>query len=243
MLPYSLDLLSDCLPGIDVPTDPFDPKGEWECNYAVWNPARAKDAKSELLGSLLIRRRRPAGGNIRLQLTQVIKMNGLNGSGITKASVTCAADDLSTPIRWKIDSEVVDPKGKQVALTATSISGEASRGSITLHGEKDARIKASEKLSSNWSLLDAVQRLSFDSKALEFDMLEELELLKPEQRLSPGPTAEVELGARMTKLHSFEHIGRGILPVTYWLDDEHRLLIAVGGRRAFLLDSKAGGPE
>lgn len=243
MLPYSLDLLSDCLPGIYVPTEPFDPNSEWECNYAMWNPARSKSTKSELLGSLRVRRRLTADGEIRLQVTQIIKMAGLNGSGITKASVTCMADDLSTPIRWQIDSEVVDPKGKQVALTATSISGEASKGSIILHGEKDARIKASEKLSSNWSLLDAVQRLPFDSKELRFDMLEELELLKPEQRLFPGPSAEVELGGRMMKLHSFEQVGRGILPVTYWLDDEHRLIIAVGGRRAFLLDSKAGGPE
>ncbi len=224
MLPYSLDLLSDCLPGVHVPTEPFDPNGEWESNYVMWNPARSQSTKSELAGSLRIRRRLTPDGEIRLQVTQIIKMAGTNGSGKTRAGVTCAADDLSTPLRWKIDSEILDPNGKQVKLTAVSISGEEA-------------IHASRRLSSNWSLFDAVQRLPFDAKELRFDMLEELELSRPEQRLFPGETAEVELGGRMTKLHSFEHIGRGILPTTYWLDDRHRLLIAVGGRRAFLLDS------
>lgn len=228
MLPYSLVALTDCLPGIHVPTEPFDPNGEWDLRYAMWNPSRGKSFKSEPSGSLRIRRRLTPDGHIRLQVTQVIKMQTTNGSGITKAGVTCKADDLATPIRWKVDSEILDLKGKQVPLTAVSISG-----------EEDA--KTSRKLTSNWSLFDAVQRLPFDSRELRFDMLEEMELLRPDQILWPGETAEVKIGGRKIRLYSFEHIGRGILPFTYWLNDNHRLIIAVGGRRAFLLDSKAGG--
>ena len=229
MLPYSLDLLSDCLKGIQVPGEPFDANGEWVSNYTMWNPARGKSAKSELLGSLRIHRKLTLDGNIRLQLTQITKMAGTNGSGKSKAGVTCKANDLCTPVQWKLDSEILDPQGKQVPLTAVSTSGKANK------------MKVTGRLSSNWSLFDAVQRLPFDSKTLEFTMIEELELLRPEQRLAPGATAEVELGGRMVKLHSFEQIGRGILPITYWLDDNHRLIIAVGGRRAFLYDSDKGG--
>ena len=231
MLPYSLDLLSDCLKDIQVPGEPFDVNGEWERNYTMWNPARGKSAKSERLGSLRIHRKLTPDRNIRLQLTQITKMAGANGSGQSKAGVTCKADDLCTPIQWKIDSEVLDPQGKQVPLTAIGVSNRADR------------MKVTGRLSSNWSLFDAVQRLPFDSKTIEFTVLEELELLRPEQRLSPGATAEVELGGRMVKLHSFEQIGRGILPITYWLDDSHRLIIATGGRRAFLFDSETGGTK
>jgi len=231
MLPYSLDLLSDCLAGIHVPTEPFDPNGEWTHNYSMWNPARSKTTRSELLGSLRIHRRLTPDGNIRLQLTQITKMAKENGSGRTKAGVTCKADDLATPIQWKVDFVIIDLQGKQVPLTAVGTPGKADK------------LKVSGRLSSNWSLLDAVQRLPFDSRPIEFTMLEELELLRPEQRLSPGTTAEVEIGGRLMKLHSFEQIGRGILPITYWLDDSHRLIIAVGGRRAFLYDSGEGGKE
>lgn len=231
MLPYSLDLLSDCLAGIHVPTEPFDPNGDWVSNYTMWNPARAKSAASERLGSLRIHRKLTPDGNIRLQLTQITNMARENGSGKSKAGVTCKADDLCAPIQWKIDSEILDPQGKQVDLTAVSVSGRADR------------MKVSGRLSSNWSLFDAVQRLPFDSKTIEFTMIEELELLRPEQRLSPAATADVEVGGRLMKLHSFEQTGRGILPITYWLDDQHRLIVAVGGRRAYLLDSVGGGKE
>ena len=226
MLPYSLRHLSDALPGIEVSAKPFDPEGEWEHNYAIWNPSRGKGFKSAVAGSFRIRKRLTTDGDTRLQVTQVIKMQGVNGTGNTKASITCAADDLAAPIRWKIDSEVVDPNGKQVKLTAVSGSGEK---------------KVSGRLSSSWSLFDAVQRLPFDAKELRFDMLEELELLRPDQILWPGETAEIEVGRRKVRLHSFEQIGTGILPMTYWLDDEHRLIIAVNERRAFILGAKAGG--
>ena len=230
MLPYSLELLSDCLAGIHVPTEPFDPNGEWVHDYSIWNSARAVNAKSERLGSLHIHRRLMPNGNIRLQVTEIAGL-AKSGSGVMKAGVSCKADDLTTPIQWKTDSEVLDPQGKQVALTAIGVSNSADK------------MKVSGLLSSNWSLFDAVQRLPFDSKTIEFTLLEELELVKPDQKLSTGATAEVELGGRMVKLHSFEQIGRGILPITYWLDDNHRLIIATGGRRSYLLDSVGGGKK
>lgn len=229
MRPYSLNLLRDALTGVEAPTGPFDPGGEWSHSYVMWNPARAvKNAKSEKAGSLRIRKKLTADGKIRLQVTQIVKMQGTNGLGISKALVTCTADDLSTPIRWSVDSEIMDTKGKQVPLTAISISGEN---------------KETGKLSSNWSLFDAVQRLPFDAGELRFEMLEEMELRKPDQILWPRETAEIELGGRKVKLHSFEQIGTGVLPFTYWLDDEHRLIAVVNQRRAYLLDSKAGGAK
>ena len=231
MLPYSLYLLSDRLKGVPVPAGPFDPNGEWVHDYSIWNSARALNAKSERLGSLKIHRRLLPNGNIRLQVTEIATMGKANGSGVIKAGVTCKGDDLATPTQWKVDSEVLDPAGKQVGLTEISVSGQAAQEKIL------------ERRSSNWSLFDAVQRLPFDSKTIEFTLLEELELPKPEQKLSAGQTAEVELGGRMVKLHSFEQIGRGILPITYWLDDQHRLTIATGGRRSYLFDSAQGGKK
>ncbi len=134
-------------------------------------------------------------------------------------------------MQWKIDFKVVDPQGKQVPRTAASVSGKAEE------------INMSGPFSSNWSLFDAVQRLPFDCRPLEFTLMEELELPKPEQRLSPGAAVEVELGGRVVKLRSFEQIGRGILPITYWLDDNQRLLVATGGRRSYLLEAAGGGKK
>lgn len=228
--PYSLELLRDCLPDIRVPAEPFDPEGEWEHKYAIWNPARSRSTKSALAGSLRIRKRLTDHGDIRLQVTQVIRMQGANGTGNATADITCDPNDLATPTRWKVDSEVLDAKGTQVPLTAISTSGSLP----TL---------LTRKMSCSWSLFDAVQRLPFDAKELRFDMLEEMELLRPDQILRPGEAAQVRIGGRMMKLRSFEQIGTGILPFTYWLDENHRLIVAVSQRRAYLLDAGTGGAK
>jgi hypothetical protein len=44
------------------------------------------------------------------------------------------------------------------------------------------------------------------------------------------------------RLRGFRQIGRGILPTHYWLDDEHRLIAASGGLRAFIWDNGAAAP-
>jgi len=35
-------------------------------------------------------------------------------------------------------------------------------------------------------------------------------------------------------LHHFQHIGRGILPYDYWLNDEHQLSMVITGNRAYI---------
>ena len=74
-------------------------------------------------------------------------------------------------------------------------------------------------------------------------MLEDLELLKPGQRLYYAGSDEFPVGGKQMKLHSFEQLGWGIIPYTYWLDESHRLIVAIGSLRAYVLDSKAGGSE
>ncbi|MBM4049677.1 MAG: hypothetical protein FJ279_31665 [Planctomycetes bacterium] len=64
-------------------------------------------------------------------------------------------------------------------------------------------------------------------------------MLKPNQRLAYRRSLELPLSDQKVKLHCFEHLGEGILPYEYWLDDQRRLLIAVSGMRAFIFDPTA----
>ena len=109
---------------------------------------------------------------------------------------------------------------------------------IRWHRATERTMPAPERLTSNWSLLDALQRLAADdTQPLTFDMLEELDLLKPNQRLVRRHATEVELAGQPVRLEGFEQTGRGILPYAYWRDDQSRLLLAVGGMRACLWDA------
>lgn len=122
------------------------------------------------------------------------------------------------------------------------MAGEAASRSILLRTQTEHKLRAPNAFTGSWSLFDAVQRLPFEVDPIEFDMLDDLELMKPRQRLVAGPSIEVVLNGRKLRLHSFEQIGEGILPYSYWLDDQHRLLIAVGGVRAFIWDPTASTP-
>lgn len=242
-LPHSLDIVQECFPNIKVPEEPFDPRGEWEHKYLSWVALRGNVGKSWAAGGLAIRRKLRTDGIVELEILQVRKQVGNRGSDCASAVIACKDDLLSTPLSWKLDWAASDRKGNPVEYARNQLSGQLSRGSIVQRGEKVRRTKAPADLTSNWSLIDAVQRLPFDTKPISFCMLDDMELVKPNQVLSPGPEVEVELGGRQVRLHSFVQIGDGILPYSYWLDDNHRLLLAIGGLCAYLYDPSVSLPE
>ena len=69
------------------------------------------------------------------------------------------------------------------------------------------------------------------------DLVEDCDLLRPRQRLSYVGPAAVSLAGKDTELFGFCHVGPGTLPTHYWLDGEHRLLLAVRPFRALILQS------
>ncbi|MHB9037682.1 MAG: hypothetical protein ACYC64_13550 [Armatimonadota bacterium] len=245
-LPHSLDILSDCLAKFIPPEGPFDPQGSWDHCYTTWIALRV-DASHEH-GALRIRRAVGASGGVTLSISQRIGPTITNTTGHTAASVTLSSrnaitDRLAAPGRWEIESRILNAKGDVIPYSKTRVTGEVSQGSIVIRTQAERKFKAPKAFTGNWSLFDAVQRLPFDTDPIQFEMLEDMELLKPRQKLMAGPTIEAVLNGRKLRLHSFEHIGEGILPNSYWLDDQHRLLIAVGGVRAFIWDPTARLPE
>ena len=247
VLPFSLDIVSDYLAGLSPPDGPFDPQGEWDHRYVMWIALRGQFGKSHKHGALRIRRLVDASG-ARVSISQTTGPLDMGKTGHTTATVTLSlskglADRLATPGKWEIESRILDAAGKPVEYSQTRVTGEVTQGAIVFRGASDRRLKAPKAFTGSWSLFDAVQRLPFDAPPIRFDMLDDLELMKPRQRLAPGPAIEVTLGGRSLKLHSFEQTGDGILPYSYWLDDQHRLLAAVGGVRTFIWDPSAKLPE
>jgi flagellar biosynthesis GTPase FlhF len=80
--------------------------------------------------------------------------------------------------------------------------------------------------------MEAVQRLPFATpKTGAFDVLEEMELLRPGHKLHFA-------GDRR-----FHHTGPGLLPYEYWLAEDHRLLKRAGTVDAVLLDTPGLSPR
>jgi len=68
-------------------------------------------------------------------------------------------------------------------------------------------------------------------------MLDHFDQVKPGQSISYRTTIDVMLGGRAVRLHGFDHLGEGIVPWVYWVDDQGRLLFAVSGLAGYLLNA------
>ena len=228
-LPHSLEIIREFLDQIHAPEDPFDPNGEWKHSYRIVIALRGAYGSSSHAGALKISRRLSGSELVELDIAQSVTASWYPATSNTTARLTCAADQLATPREWEVRSVHLDADRKPVNYTriSTKDAADGSKGRI------------GKRFTSNWSLFDAVQRLPFDGKPLTFDLLEDLDKPKLGHRLCYSGSMEVTLGGKPVRLHSFSHLGRGILPYTYWLDDNHRLLMAIGGLVAYLHDPEA----
>jgi len=242
-LPRDWHALGGRLANWTPPQGAFDPLSGWSLHYArhalVPEPGGAPNGG--LSGTLSVEQK-PEGDTLRLKVIESVIT--CFSSPTTTAEITCAKDALLTPRRWSLSIrwQTHAPSTATPGELDQDRGGRSEGGDLVLKAAKERRRAAPERWTSYWSLFAAVPRLPFAaSSVLTFDLLEDLELLKPGQRLAYLGPQPVKLGEKALNLHVFEQTGHGVLPWRWWLDDQHRVLLAAGGRRAYLLDAGAKG--
>lgn len=235
--PLTIEFLRDlgALKDFTPPTERFDPNGAWTHAYRLWLVQQWSGG-----GSLRIRREPMGDKGVRLH----VDLDVAESAGYlrrTRAVLDCAGDALCTPKAWKLTSVSLDLDDKPIAGTALSETGVVADGRLEVRfGGRRRTAKVPQPWTSNWSVFDAVQRLpAGKAQPLEFAMLEEMDLLKPTQRLAYRERVQIQLNGRKLRLRAYDQIGRGVLPWLYLVDDSGRLLLAFSGVRAFLYDPKA----
>ena len=226
---HSLGELNDFTP----PAEAFDPNGTWTNTYRLWMVQR-------YMGGSLRLKREPTADGVRFSVDlDVVEQPGYCRR--TRAVLECAADVLATPKSWTLTSQILDLDDQPTTGTHLSETGTVSGGRVEARfGRRRRTQKASGPVTSNWSLLGAVQRLGgAKTQPLRFTMLEEMDLVKPGQRLEFREAKEFELASRKLHLIGYQQIGRGVLPWQYWVDKRGRLLFALSGLRALLYDVEA----
>lgn len=231
------------LAGFVAPNADFDPNGAWKHTYRLWLVAQSgltsRPAGMHYRGFLEIDRRpAPGGQEIMLGVYQSV-LQQAPAVHDTAIELTCAADALAGPRRWKLTHTVRDGRLKPVPGTRVEQTGKIGEGSVEIRYGDVAVTRPREPgpLTSNWSLFDAVQRLPRgEAPPLEFTMLQELDLVKKTQQLAYCGAADHDLNGKTVRLHQYQHVGEGILPYHYYTDEQGRLLVAVGGLRAYVFD-------
>ena len=243
-LPRDWSVLGERLTSWTPPAGAFDPSGAWSLRYARHALIPELDGtpgRGAQSGSLLLEQK-PEPETVRLRVTETVSTG--YSTPTTVADIACAKDALLTPRRWSLTVrwQTSDPGKVNPGELDQERSGRLEGTDLVFKAKKEHRRPAPERWTSFWNLFSAVQRLPFESgSALAFDLFEDLELLKPGHRLAYIGPQSVAVGDITLPLHVFEQTGHGTLPWRWWLDEQHRVLLAAGGRRAYLLDPNGKG--
>jgi hypothetical protein len=242
---WSLALYAEYLRCVRVPDSSFDPAGAWEHRYDVFPVYGALDvtgkAWSERHKGTLRIRREPGSGEEGVRLDVFSEVTFLDLGRLptkhqrTSALITCQDDQLATPTRWELTSAAIGKEdGRPRPLSEVRETGRVERGRVELGpGARNRSFSVGERVTSNWSLFDAVQRLPAEAR-LNFTMLEDLRLVRREQRMVPEVPVEVAFANRTVSLRGFRQTGEGVLPIHYWRDEQGRVLLALGNVRAYI---------
>lgn len=232
---FSLSRLAGVLRAYRRPEGGFDAKGHWQTSYGVYTLAR----RASRVGKMRLTRKADAGGGAAIALDYEKTAPGGFRQKVT-ARMSCRADALATPTAWTFESKVLDPKGKPLKNTSLKKSARVSGKWIEIRdgGRKSSRrIARPAAYTINWAIFDAVQRLGRQAfRPLRFTMIDHFDQVKPDQTLARRKTATVAVGGKPLRLHACEQSGRGIVPWVYWADDAGRLLFAVAGLEAYVLE-------
>ncbi len=217
------------------PAEGFDPEGAWTQTWRIWTCHGYTIKGNRNVGYLRITR--TPGDPIELHVEQrIVNYHGLQH--ITTAEINCAADALARPRSWRIANRFVAPDGTPLDELSLYETGAIEDGLLRVREDgREFTRPAGERVTADWCLFEAIQRLPLDRALSErFDMLEGLSLLKRGHHLSYRGPEEIDAGRRTMTLHHFQQTGHGTLPYDWWVDKDHRLVMVVTHSRAYILD-------
>lgn len=219
----------------------FDPQANWVNTYRIWTCHGFRETGNQNVGFMRIER---SAGKSNTAFTLKVHKEAAEADGIVNvidAEIQCQYDQLASPVRWRLSSRFIGPDGhSQEELSIQEKTQIEENIMILQTGSRTLRRKVPSRLTCDFSIFEAVQRLKFDKEtSLSFDMLEGLSLLKQGQQLSYRGDYPMNLNSNNVSLHRFDQLGDGILPYEYWLDNNHRLVAVTSMNKAYILDDQA----
>jgi hypothetical protein len=236
---FTLDFVAQRLQDFKPPQGPFDPRGRWQLTYGVYTFAAitAGTAPGGRAGTLSVFREPRDGGSVVELDFEKLLVGGSSQKVV--ARLVCRDDALGTPAKWDCSSEFFDREKKPLPQSVLRKSARLAGGRVEIDdGRYTQAIEIDGPFTVNWALFEAVGRLPRGPFApLEFTMLDHFDQVKRGQTLAFRKSLSLTLGGRDVRLHAFDQLGRGIVPWVYWVDDSGRLLAALAGLEAYILDS------
>lgn len=230
---FPLNTIGAAVNQIALPEGPFDPSGSWQQRYGVYSVA----GRLSRVGELRLDRQVKPSGRVLLDMQYQKSLSG--GRQMISAKIHLAVDSpLSTPEDWSFVARVLDTEGHVIDNTQIKKSIRVQNGVLTIDdasGQTTVPIAGDYTL--NWALFDAVQRLPAESfDPIHFTLIDHFDQVKPNHTLSFRASPDVTIRGKPQKLLAYDQLGKGIVPWVWWTDQHGRLLAAVSGLEAYLLE-------
>lgn len=152
----------------------------------------------------------------------------------------CRDDRYFTPVEIESRGEGDDEFKSFRAIIVRQADG-SGRLTATVDGEK-RELLLPPRTATFFALFHIVEGLPFRTDvAFRFHCLETPELdLKKDHLLVYRGIESVTIERESRQLHRFEHTGRGIRPVQYWVNEEHRLVrVVIDGYKEIVVSDEA----
>ncbi len=239
-----------------APAGEFDPRGQWTQRWRIFLLQRT--TRENTHGGHIEITRQPEGRRVRLTVRQAniqgpqLSKKPIEGhdcqDGVwlssvcdSEADVLCLDDRCLTPESWTLRSVMRCTKGKAFEGTRLTKRMRLRPGEIeqTCQGRTSVRAVPTGDVTSNWGLLNVLSTLD-TRRPPAFTLLDELDKVKTGHRLYPAPDGRIDFGGRAVDVRCYHQIGTGSLPWTYYVDaSTRRVLLAISGLRAYILDDRA----
>ena len=236
LLPMPLNLLEKFLENYSPPSGKFNPDKEFSLSYKMLSMAGGGIGGHA--GDLSLHKK-PLSKNEALMEFDFTKF-GLGCRQIAKAKIRFKTNALNSPIKWKYESKMVDMQDITFKNSEVQKNGilKNNSGEIVCKNKK-RKIKSKNTFALSWLLFDAVQNLprkKFDP--IKFTLIDHFDQIKPDNQISFHGSISINIPKKENlKLHVFDQLGDGIVPIVYYVDDSGMLLFVVSGIEAYVLNN------
>ncbi len=230
----SLHRVAYILPHYDPPSGEFIPTGNWFSEYAYYSLGYWHFRKQ---GSLRIERKLRDDGGAGLSF-DCMRVGRTGYNHYTQAKVLVGNDSLSVPIAWTVQTKLAASRDDAPYLhSGLSKSARYQDGALTIACNDDSETKRIPgAYTCKWCLIDVIQRLPRTSTTeWKFSLVDEFDEVRHHQSIAYRTSVFVPLKSGPRKLTAFEHLGEGVIPTVYWVDEIGRVIFVVSGVEVFVL--------
>ncbi len=155
-------------------------------------------------------------------------------------NVVCSNDNTFTPERWDIASKIALTADAPAYMdTALNNKGTTKNKQVRIKSAgKTIRLSFdNEALTWKWGIISLVQTMAKNNvNALQFASLDEFDICYNNQSVEHKRNKTIDCGAAgHVEFKVFEHLGEGILPTVYWVDDKNRTVFVITGMESYIL--------